>query len=417
MLHASNSAATPLRWLGAALLAATLAACQPQAAPKAAVAAAKPAPTPAELAELGRALFFDPSLSASGKQSCASCHDPAHGYGPPNALAVQLGGEGLDRQGRRAPPSLAYTLNRTPVWHRLVPREFVERLTETENVPTGGFMWDGRFNTLREQARGPLLDPDEMANASEADVAAKLARAAYADRIKALFGADVFADPHRAVDAAAIALERFQLDDTSFHRYDSKFDAYLDKKAELTPAEFRGLRLFADPGKGNCAACHRMEVGANGAHPLFTDYQFVALGVPRNPELRANADPKYYDLGLCGPVREDQRDKPHFCGMFKTPTLRNTGLRGAYFHNGRFHRLEDVVRFYVERDTAPQKWYGRDKKGRTMAYDDLPPEMHLNVDHFDAPMDRKLGDKPALTGAEIGDLVAFLHTLDDGYKP
>ena len=102
MLHASNSAAT-LRWLGAALLAAMLAACQPQAAPKAAVATAKPAPTPAELAELGRALFFDPSLSASGKQSCASCHDPAHGYGPPNALAVQLGGEGLDRQGRRAP--------------------------------------------------------------------------------------------------------------------------------------------------------------------------------------------------------------------------------------------------------------------------------------------------------------------------
>ena len=74
---------------------------------------------------LGRKIFFDPSLSASGRISCATCHSPSHAYGPPNGLAVQLGGPAVDRQGARAVPSLRYVLNRTPAWNRL-KRYFVE---------------------------------------------------------------------------------------------------------------------------------------------------------------------------------------------------------------------------------------------------------------------------------------------------
>lgn len=381
--------------------------------------ASMPAQTPdaAELAALGKAMFFDPTLSASGRQSCASCHDPDHGYGPPNALAVQLGGERLDRQGRRAAPSLAYHLNRTPKWHKIQVSSLVEQLTETDSPPSGGLMWDGRFNALHEQASAPLLDPDEMANANPDTVVARLARAPYAARFRAVFGEQIFENPKQAFASAMLALERFQLDDPSFHRYDSKFDAYLDGKATLTPAEMRGLRLFSDPAKGNCAACHVIDRGADGSHPLLTDYQFAALGVPRNPEIDANADPAYYDLGLCGPKRTDQSAQTKYCGMFKTPTLRNTALRGAWFHNGRFHKLEDVVRFYVERDIRPERWYGRDASGKAMRYDDLPPALHANIDDIDAPMDRKHGDRPALNAAEIRDVVTFLRTLNDGWKP
>ncbi|WP_454757049.1 cytochrome-c peroxidase [Cupriavidus campinensis] len=407
-----------LLWL--AMCVSLLAACQPRdvATPAAAASAPAPAkPDAATLASLGKAIFFDPTLSASGRQSCASCHDPAHGYGPPNALAVQLGGPDLTRQGKRATPSLAYTLNRTPIWHKVQVASLSERLTETDSPPTGGLMWDGRFNSLREQAGGPLLDPDEMANPDREAVVAKLRRAAYGDAFRAAFGANVFDDPQRAFDAATQALERFQLDDPSFHRYNSKFDAFLDGETTLSAAETRGLRLFSDPAKGNCAACHRIDKGADGSHPLLTDYQFAALGVPRNPEIAANANPQYYDLGLCGPKRTDQAAQQGYCGMFKTPTLRNTAQRGAWFHNGRFHNLEDVVRFYVERDLKPAKWYGRDARGRTVAYDDLPPALRQNIDDFDPPMDRKPGARPALDDREIRDVVAFLRTLDDGFRP
>ena len=92
-------------------------------------------------ARLGRLIFFDPTLSASGRVACSSCHDPAHAYGPPNALAGQIGGANLDRQGARAVPSLRYTLLRVPLWHqeRAASRmERYEELAKGDNPPTGG---------------------------------------------------------------------------------------------------------------------------------------------------------------------------------------------------------------------------------------------------------------------------------------
>lgn len=369
------------------------------------------APAPS-MAALGKKIFFDRSLSASGHMSCATCHDPAHAYGPPDGQAVRPGGKDLRTPGTRAVPSLRYTLNRTPIWSHEYPSSPVERLVPIDTAPTGGFAWDGRFNHLREQAESPFLAPNEMANAGEADVGAKLARAPYADEFRATFGAKVFDDPRDAFQKALLAIERFELDDPSFHPYSSKYDASLDGKARLAPAEERGLRWFSDPRKGNCAACHPVARGADGSHPLFTDFSFAAPAVPRNPEIPANADPAYFDLGLCGPLRRDQRDDKKGCGMFKTPTLRNVAARKAFFHNGRFHTLRDAVRFYVDRDAHPARWYSQ-RDGLTVTYDDLPESLRGNADHFDPPFDRKPDAVRALSDAEIDDVVAFLSTLTD----
>jgi cytochrome c peroxidase len=363
-------------------------------------------------AELGKLIFFDPSLSASGKMSCVSCHSPEHAYGPPNGLAVQLGGADLHRPGTRSVPSLRY-LTFTPLFSR---HYYTPASEDTEDEgPTGGFMRDGAAATLHDQAAFPLLNPNEMANANAADAATRLKHSAYAQTFVKLFGAQAFAHPEDALLHAGEALEAFETEDTSFHPYTSKFDAVMSGHADFTAQELRGYALFNNPDKGNCAKCHIDSPGPGGRPAQFADFSFLALGVPRNPEIPANRDPRYFDLGLCGPYRHDLAGETNFCGMFKSPTLRNVATRSVFFHNGRFHTLVDVMRFYVERDTNPRKWYPARANGKVDKYDDLPQRYRDNVDVADAPLDRKAGAKPALNEAEIRDVIAFMKTLNDGY--
>ena len=148
--------------------------------------------------------------------------------------------------------------------------------------------------------------------------------------------------------------------------------------------------------------------------PIFTDFGFVALAVPRNPELPANRDPKFFDLGLCGPLRTDLATHPEYCGMFRTPSLRNVALRKRFFHNGAIHSLRDAVAFYATRDTNPAKWYSH--SNGPARYDDLPERYWPNVSH-EVPFAPLPGNKPRLNDREIDDIVAFLGTLTDGYKP
>jgi cytochrome c peroxidase len=387
-----------------ALLAATLPASEAITAPTRSHLSA--------LGTLGKKIFFDPSLSQSGSLSCASCHSPTHAYGPPNGLAVQLGGPSMDRQGARAVPSLRYVLNRTPIWSKPFVSNPAERILEGEEPPTGGFGWDGRFNTLHEQAAFPLLSPNEMANSGPKDVAAKLQRADYAGEFRNLFGTNIFDDSHQAYTQALSALEHFELEDPGFRPYNSKYDDYLDGKVALSAQELRGLALFDDPVRGNCASCHPDRKAVDGSHPLFTDFQFEALGVPRNPEILANRAPAYFDQGLCGPLRVDQTAQSNYCGMFKTPSLRNVATRSVFFHNGRFHTLQNALRFYVRRDTDPLLWYPA-ISNKAAKFDDLPPPLRTNVDVIDAPLTRAEGDAPAWSDAEITDVIAFLKTLSD----
>ena len=354
-------------------------------------------------AALGQQIFADASLSASGRQSCASCHSPDLGHAPPSGLAVQLGGPLLNQAGVRAAPGLNYLSGNTGF-----------RFT-ADGTPIGGFFWDGRAQSLRAQALEPFLNPREMANTNPADVIAKLARARYAEEFKRVFGADIFDRPHDALERIALSLQAYQLEDTDFRPFSSKYDEFLRGRAVLSAQETRGLALFNNPGKGNCAACHPSGKAADGSFPLFTDFTYDNLGVPRNAAIPKNDDPTYFDLGLC--ARADLAERKDLCGAFKVPSLRNVALRKTYFHNGRFSTLKDAVTFYVQRDTNPEKWYPLGADGSVKKFDDLPAQHHTNVNTTEAPYNRRKGDAPALSDAEVDDVVAFLKTLSDGYTP
>jgi cytochrome c peroxidase len=354
-------------------------------------------------AALGEKIFADASLSASGRQSCASCHDPAHGHSPANDSAAQLGGPNGDLQGTRRAPGIRYLATNTSFFFA------------ADGTPTGGFFWDGRAATLAEQATEPFLNPLEMANADKAAVVAKLAAAPYAAEFRTVFGADVFADVEGAYLRLSLAVQQYEREDSEFNAFSSKYDAFLRGQAALGAQELRGLALYNAPAKGNCAACHPSSRGADGALPLFTDFTYDNLGVPRNTELGRTADPTYFDLGLC--QRADLVSRGDLCGAFKVPSLRNVALREAYFHNGRFKTLKDALTFYVQRDTNPEKWYSKAGDGTVQKFDDLPLEYRVNVNTVEVPYNRRPGDAPALSDAEIDDVIAFLKTLNDGYVP
>jgi cytochrome c peroxidase len=351
-------------------------------------------------------MFFDPSLSASGKLACGTCHDPKYAYGPPPGKTLALGGPDMRHPGTRAVPSLRY-LHGAPQFREQY------RFGDGDIGPVGGFTWDGRAASLHEQAAIPLLAANEMANASPAEVATRLSKTQYAAKFRTAFGSGIFRDPQRAFEAGLQALEAFQQVPEEFYPYSSRYDAFLRGDIELTEQEERGVKLFKDPAKGNCASCH-LGVSRAGTPPPFTDFDFVNVGVPRNPGIAANADPAYYDLGLCGPTRQDFLDKRQYCGFFRSPTVRNTATREAFFHNGVFTSLRDVLHFYNERDLYPERYYPRNPDGSVHRFDDLPPGYPDNIDH-DPPLDRKPGAEPALSEPEIDDLIAFLETLNDGY--
>jgi cytochrome c peroxidase len=395
------------------------------------------------MARLGEAIFHDPSLSASGRLACASCHDPAHHYGPPDDRPVQIGGPDMKAEGARAVPSLVY-LEREPPFSvgpdkdeadldqtaslsqmvalaRGAPRAVKTAATTAASaanlVPQGGLFWDGRVDTLQQQAIQPLLNPVEMANPSVAAVAARLRRASYAPLFTLLFGPGILDNPAHLVSEAMFAVGRYQIEDPSFHPYTSKFDAWLEGRARFTPAELRGYVLFNDPDRADCAGCHVDQVGRDGLPPRFTDDQFEALGVPRNRALAIDKDPRFHDLGICGPFRTDMRDQTRYCGMFLTPTLRDVATRRSFFHNGVYHTLREVMDFYDFRDVAPEKIYPRGPGGRVEKFDDIPPRFRANVDVVDPPLDRHLGEAPAMTRQDEDDIIAFMRTLTDGYRP
>lgn len=369
-----------------------------------------PMPSAAALAALGRQLFSDPTLSASGKIACATCHDPRHDFGAPNAEAVQRGGADGRSFGVRAVPSLKYTQNTPPFTEHFVDDEGDDSV---DQGPAGGRTWDGRSQSFHDQARLPLFSSFEMANKDYDAVLAKV-RAGHRAQFRAVFGEKVFDDPAGAFKGVLMALEAYQQSSAEFYPYSSKYDAFLRQDVALSAQELRGLAAFNDPEKGNCARCHP-SAKIKGAFPQFTDFGFAAIGAPRNAAIPANADRRYFDLGLCGPLRTDLQDRPEYCGLFRTPSLRNVARRPVFLHNGVFHSLSDLVRFYAERDTEPQRWYPRAADGRILKFNDLPAAYLANVD-TQAPFDRHAGDAPALSGQDIEDIVAFLQTLNDGFR-
>jgi len=364
-------------------------------------------------AQVGQKMFFDKSLSGSGKISCSTCHDPDHAYAPANSFAVQPGGKFMTDFGTRAVPSLRYK--------EFMPA-YADLLDNPDGIsppgPGGGFTQDGRAPNLAEQAKIPLLSANEMANKNGPAVVRKIIKSTYADLFKQAFGPNIFSDPQAAFQKATEALQAFQLEDYSFHPYSSKFDLYIGNKigGKLTEAEQRGLAVFSDPKKGNCFACHYSGAGLNGSVAIFTDYSYEAIGVPRNSAIAANRDPRHYDLGICDRPDHSPAGSEKFCGMFKTPTLRNVATRKVFFHNGKFKSLREAIEFYNTRDTNPERWYPQ-VNGVVRKFDDLPAQYRANLDK-QGPLDgRPARSAPPMSTQDIDDLIAFLNTLTDDYTP
>ena len=223
-------------------------------------------------AELGRVLFFDTSLSEPAGQSCATCHAPAAAFTDPDTAKPTSKGVHPERFGNRNTPSAMY-MAFSPKLH----------VDPKEKHYVGGQFWDGRAATLEEQAKGPFLNPVEMANPNKRAVVEKVRRAAYTDQFDAVFGKGALVSVNRAYDHIAAAIAAYERT-TEFQPFTSRYDAWLAGKGQLTGQELRGLTLYEDEKKGNCAACHPSQQGPNGEPPLFTDFTYDNLGVPRNPD-------------------------------------------------------------------------------------------------------------------------------------
>jgi cytochrome c peroxidase len=293
--------------------------------------------------QLGEKLFFDTRLSNPAGQACASCHDPNHAFSDPNPNQPVSNGVLTSLKGNRNAPAIMYA-SFTPAFHFSPP----------EGLFIGGQFLDGRAATLKDQAKGPFLNPLEMANPDAAAVVEKARQAEYAGLFEQVYGPGALDDIEQAYDNLADAIAAFERTGR-FRPFTSKYDYFLAGKAKLTPKEKRGRFIFEDGDKGNCAACHPSRTD-NGAKPLFTDFTYDNLGVPKNPDnpfyaLPADLNPAgkgFVDRGLGGSLK-----KAAEYGKFKVPTLRNIEITAPYMHNGYFKTLRGVVEFYNSRDTRP----------------------------------------------------------------
>ena len=337
--------------------------------------------------ELGKCIFFDEQLSEPKGQACSACHFPEAGFNGVGDVNIAVyEGAVSGRYGFRNPQSSAYASFSPPFQYDKVKRAYV-----------GGQFWDGRAKDLVEQAKGPFLNPVEQNNPSGEEVARKVCQSSYADLFKEVYGMDACDNPSAAFDLIADAIAAYEASIES-NRFSSKYDCYLkdSKKYPLSEQEASGLKLFNT--KGTCFSCHSSKAGPYSDKPLFTDFTYDNLGLPKNPDnpwynMPSSINPAgkdFIDYGLGSTVNDPAEN-----GKFKVPTLRNIAVAPPYGHNGIFKTLKEIVHFY---NTAalPGMW--------------PPPEVPENVNRTGIG---NLG----LTEEEEDALVAFLQTLTDGYTP
>jgi cytochrome c peroxidase len=377
----------------------------------ASVAAADSALTAQE--ELGKLIFFDEGLSLNGNQSCASCHAPDVGWTGPiseiNAHGAVYEGSIPGAFGDRKPPSSAYA-TQSPIFHM-----------DKKGLFVGGNFWDGRAtgeklgNPAADQAQGPFLNPAEQALVVPADVVTRVCAASYGDLFRQVWGAEVCdsQNVNKAYDAIGLSIAAYE-GSPEVNAFSSKFDLASKGKLKLTKQEQKGYALFQ--GKAKCKLCHI----SNGKDPLFTDFTFDNLGIPKNPENPVyDYNPSFIDPGLGGFIAT----RPEYAefaeenmGMHKVPTLRNVDLRPSndfiktFGHNGYFKSLEGIVHFYNTRDVLAECPEGY-TEAQALAANCWPAaEVPENVNTAE------LGNL-GLTPAEEAAIVAFLRTLSDGYVP
>ena len=255
-------------------------------------------PPTAQTIALGRKLFYDMRLSKDNTVSCASCHNPNLAFTDGRRLARGVGGMiGI----RNAPTLLnaAYS-----------PFQF----------------WDGRAKSLEEQSAAPIENPVEMDQKHEVSVSKINEDPAYQAEFAQAFG------------PGTVTLKKIQKSLASFERTllsgNSPFDQYQygGNKQAISPAAIRGLAIFQDPQRGNCAVCHTI----HNTYALFTDGKFHNTGAG------VNGAGDFTDLGRFNSTKIVTAK-----GEFKTPTLRDVALSAPYMHDGSLKTLNDVVDFYA----------------------------------------------------------------------
>jgi len=379
--------------------------------------------TPKE--ELGSRLFFDTRLSEPEGQACAVCHGPTVGWTGPDEALNKAGsvypGALEPRFGNRKPPASAYA-GFNPELHR-----------DEEGIFVGGMFWDGRAtgwtlgDPLAEQAMGPFLNPLEQNMPDSTAIIRKVIDSDYADLFREVWGEDSLdiEDPEATYEKIARSIAAYERS-TDMTKFTSKFDDFwrnatraglevasidegnIDRflNLGLSEDELRGFALFNTTGL--CSQCHVLD-SVDDNPPLFTDFTYDNLGVPRNPDnpfykmdKKWNPDEeKWVDKGLGGFLETTEKYKqfaPENMGKQKVPTLRNVDLRPydgfvkAFTHNGYFKTLKEVVNFYNTRDIEGANW--------------PPPEIAANVNVDE------MGDL-GLTPEEEDLIVLFMTTLSD----
>jgi cytochrome c peroxidase len=416
--------------------------------------------TPIE--ELGALIFFDETLSIRQNQACASCHVPEVGWVGDDPV-INLGGsvyEGSRRNrfGNRKPPSSAYA-TQSPVFH----------LDDVLGF-TGGNFWDGRATGWKlgkpaaDQAQGPFLNPVEQALPDAACVVNRVCEGDYGALFRQVWSgqncgikwpANTFGqcnspngsvrlsarDRERvenAYDQIAYSIEAFEASKAS-NAFTAKVDAVRAGEATFTPEEALGQSLFTAAGKGKCAVCHRGSP-PTGPSPLFSDFGYDNLGVPKNPLNPFLLDnPEWADPGLGGFLATLETTVPDYAalagenlGKHKVPTTRNVALGScegaapgepciekAYMHNGYFKTLKQVVHFYNTRDIkeiCEDVGIYDATVDEAMANDCWPaPEVAENVvaaGNVEGDLVGNLG----LTDEEEDALVALMKAMSDGYS-
>lgn len=294
---------------------------------------------------LGETLYSDTSLSANGTMSCATCHELSDALIDPRVTSMTLGGslgdDGVSIGDRNA-PSAGYT-SFSPAFH----------FDTTESLYIGGQNLDGSAKNLKEQAKGPFLNPIEMGMASISDVIDRVREnEVYVLQFKEIYGEKIFDDVNATYDAVADAIASFEATNT-FASFDSKYDRFLDGNYTMTAQELEGMSIYSNeedmPSAGRCTLCHPIvKEGIN--YPLMTDFSYDNLGIPINNALRtANGQAGVNDEGLF--LNPDVNDRS-LKGAFKVSSLRNIAVTGPYMHNGLFKDLKTVVHFYNTRDTG-----------------------------------------------------------------
>jgi cytochrome c peroxidase len=381
-----------------------------------------------DLQLLGEKLFFDERLSDPEGQSCASCHGPDVGWTGPDEEVNKTGGvyPGAlhSRFGNRKPNSSAYA-TLSPLFHTI--------LENGKIIFVGGNFWDGRAtgavlgNPAADQAQGPFLNPVEQ-NIARADIIIEKVRASEYSSLFEKAGREIWGinDVNKCKDInllygiVGIAIAAYENSD-KVNQFSSKYDYYLMGRVKLTEKELKGLELFN--GKGKCALCHTNDYSQGGSLPLFTDFTFENLGVPKNPlnpwyKMDSNFNKEgadWIDTGLADYLK----GVPQYAmlaseniGKHQVPTLRNVDKRPsknyvkAFCHNGYFKSLQDIVHFYNTRDLLPSPGTLPDPKPGINCWPE--PEVSANINKTETG---NLG----LTYEEETLIVEFLKTLSDGF--